>query len=144
MKKGVLLVIIFLLSGCNLNATFTNEEHEKNEAEKVVNNFYALLYLKDYKITDKLFSNHFFEKVNKDQFQRILENNQEKLGDILSNNLIDWKTFRVEGTNAKSEYVLIYEVVYTKFKTIEKIEMVKEENVIKIIGYHVNSDGFKY
>ncbi|WP_447635421.1 DUF4019 domain-containing protein [Flavobacterium microcysteis] len=145
MKKLFLFTIIAILplfTSCTINGTNQNEESEKIEAEKTAEQLYDYISKKDFLSTEKLFSEKFYAVSSKENLHDILEKTNKVLGNYERRELLDWKTSRTIGTNPKSEYLLIYEVKYQKFKAKETITLLKEDGIIKIIGYHVNSDGF--
>ncbi len=84
----------------------------------------------------------FFNVTNRDGLETIFKKTAETLGNYKYKKLIDWKTNRVEGSNAGADYLLIYEVTYDKYKAQETIRLIKEGSSIRIIGYNINSDGF--
>lgn len=140
---GTLLFSLSVLS-CNFNANvnFENEEKEKENAESTAALMYLELSKKNYDKVTSLFSDSFFKTDSRENFIKVLSNKTEKLGDFQDYKLIEWKTSRTQGTNTNTQYLLVYEVKYSKFKATESLSMLKEGEAIKIIGYHVNSDGF--
>lgn len=146
MKKAILFKsLIFTLlffTNCTINGTNNNEEAEKIEAEKITEQFYRYIKAKDFSGAEKLFSKRIYIISTKEALQETFQQTNKVLGDYEGRELLDWKTSRSVGTNPKSEYLLVYEVKYQKFKAKETISLIKESGEIKIFGYHVNSDGF--
>lgn len=139
------MLFSFLIFSCNFNANvnFENEEKEKEDAESTAAIMYLNLSRKEYEKVTDLFSDSFFKTDNRDNFIKFLSSNAKKLGDFQDYNLMEWKTSRSKGTNTNAQYLLVYDVKYSKFKATETLLMVKEGETIKIIGYHVNSAGFQ-
>ncbi|AZA63559.1 hypothetical protein EG345_01715 [Chryseobacterium carnipullorum] len=55
--------------------------------------------------------------------------------------MVKWETLIIKGSNAKSEYLLVYNVKRGMAKTEETFSMEKDKNGdIKIVGYRVNQD----
>src|SRR5690606_10184241 len=67
-----------------------------------------------------LFSDKFFEVTPADSLNRIFEK-IKILGEYKHRALADWSTFRVTGTNPKTEYMLHYVVEYTSHPAQEII-----------------------
>jgi len=136
--------IAFVLAACNFNATYTNDEEDKKEAEKIINDFYNAVIAEDYATADAFFSPKFFAASPKDSLHRIFDRTKQNLGEFKSNKLLEWNTREIKGTDKKTEYVLVYEVEYSKHKATETISMLKEgeETTAKIVGYNINSPGF--
>lgn len=63
---------------------------------------------------------------------------QHESGTIKEYNLGNWETLVVKGSNAKSEYLLTYDVTRELRKTKETFSMRMENGVIKIVGYNIN------
>lgn len=143
-KTLVPILFSFLIFSCNFNANvnFENEEKEKEAAESIAAIMYLNLSRKEYEKATDLFSDSFFKTESKESFIKILSNKTEKLGDFQDYNLMEWKTSRSSGTDANTQYLLVYEVKYSKFKAIESLTMIKEGEIIKIVGYHISSKGF--
>lgn len=132
-------LIIFLLSACNFNAnmSYENEETEKENAESIIAMFYLHIGRNDFDNVFDLFSDSFYKVSSKNNLKEFLIDKRNKLGDFKDYTLKDWKTHRVKGTNAITEYLLIYKVKYSNNEVIEKITLIKENNDIKICGYDV-------
>ena len=141
MKKYLLLVLLStLFTSCNINTTSTNHESDKREAEKITNKFYHYLEMKEFNEAEKLFSEKFFEVTDKEKLHKIFNHTLNDCGNLTNFSLQEWNTFVVKGTNPKSEYDFLYKVTRDKKETTERIGMLKENDSIKIVSYHVNFD----
>jgi len=138
MRNIILLSILTIVfAGCNFNTTSTNNEYDRKDAEKITNKFYHYLDMNDFKKAETLFSEKFFEVTDRDQLQKIFEKTVEDCGTLTNFELQDWNTLVVKGSNPKSEYVLLYKVSRKKKDTMERVSMMKENDSIKIVGYHL-------
>lgn len=142
MKKIILLLIGFFLIGCSFNKIYKNRESDKQEAQKVTEKFYSLINDRDLNKQEilNLFGNKFFQVTNNSQFTSILDKVTHDYGKIEHTDLSNWQTLVVEGTNAKSEYLLSYNVRREKMNTFERFTLLKENGIIKIAGYSVDVD----
>ena len=141
MKYLYLFLVSFTLLSCNYNNIYTNRESDKNDAEKVSKKFYwEVLHGSNEDDIFKLFSEQFFNVTNKDKLRELISVSNNEFGEISEYNLVHWETMVVRGTNAKSEYILVYDVVRKNAKTQEKFFMINENGVIRIAGYNVNQD----
>lgn len=95
-----------------------------------------------YKETHSLFSPRFLEVTDTTQINKIFQASNEQLGQIKDQILETCETNIVEGSNPISEYLLVYTIKRTKFNSKETIHLEKENGVIKITSYNVQSDGF--
>lgn len=140
MKKLILVPFLFIgiLYGCSVNTTYRNRESDKNDAEHITNNFYALLQLNQFQKVKDLFSDTFFSVAGNGILSQLITRSNNEFGTILNDSLIQWQTVVVNGTNANSEYLMRYEVSRTKKHTIETFSLRKEAGDIKIIGYNVS------
>ena len=137
-----LCFITFIGAGCNFNATYKNREADKQDAEKITSKLYSYIDSGKYNQTHELFSEKFLAVTDTAKLNQIFTTTYEKLGKIKDRKLQRWETVVVKGTTPISEYLLIYDVSREKYKSIETIRMLKEKDIIKIISYNVNSDGF--
>jgi hypothetical protein len=140
MKKLFFLLFISLVASCNLNTTSSNNESDKREAEEITNKLYYYLETKDFQNAQTLFSEKFFEVTDREKLQKIFNQSHEEFGNLTNFSLLEWNTFVVKGTQAKSEYLLVYQVEREKKPTVEKIGMIKENDSIKIVSYHIQYD----
>lgn len=136
------MLVAATVISCNLNATYHGQNEDKKDAEDIANALYGHIIDSNYVEAHKLFSKKFFEATPKDSLNKIFLMTRKHLGSFKNNKLIDWKTQHVVGTDPKTEYVVAYEVEYSNHIAMETISMLKEKDSVKIIGYHVNSNGF--
>lgn len=137
---------IVLFASCNFsgNVSFSDEEQEKENAEAVAAQYFMAISRSDYVRALPLFSDDFFKFTNKKETIALFEKTAIALGKFETYKLADWETLRVKGTNARTEYLLVYDVKYSNFDAQEIFSMVKEGENVKIFGYRINSDGFRY
>lgn len=145
MKKKLNLIIGFLLiliTSCQFNSFNNNSNKDKEDAERVTGQVYALIRLDDYAKTYELFSPKFLQGWDTTQLVDLLRKFDNKLGKVDSIHLDTWNTKVVEGSNPQSDYLLVYTVKRDKFMSKETFGLTKENGVIKIYGYKVESEGF--
>lgn len=141
MKTFSMIFSLIFLWSCNLNTSYSNRESDKREAEKVTHKLYHFLEMQEWEKAESLFSEEFFEVTDRETLNTIFRKTFENCGNLTNFTLEDWTTFIVNGTNAKSEYVLLYNVTRDKKNTTERIGMIKEaDETIRILSYHVNFD----
>lgn len=139
MKNFQLLLSVLILASCSFNQTFSNRESDKDDAQKITQKFYwELLYGSNQDKIYYLFSDNFFEITSRDKLDELIMYAQQESGVIKEYNLKHWETLVIKGSNNKSQYLLIYDVVRESGKTQETFSMLKEDEIIKIIGYHIN------
>ena len=141
-KSACLIFSLTLFFSCSFTSTYNNRIEDKNEAQKVADKFYTLLKEGRYEDTYKLFSKKFFQIVDTSKMNNMYHMTFKKLGAITSDSVAHWETHVVTGTNPSSVYVLYYLVEREKYGSKETVSLSKENDVIKIDGYRVNSDGF--
>jgi len=143
MKKIIFYGISMLfLVGCNVNTVHPNEISDKEDAEKIAEQLFSSLEQNNFLEAQDLFSDRFFEVTPRDSLNSIFER-VKTLGKFKHRTLADWNTFRITGSNPKAEYTLNYVTEYSLFPAQEIIKMEREDSLIKIISYHVYSDGFE-
>ena len=140
MRQFAVFMFCFIFFGCNFNAnvTYENEKAEKENAESIAGMFYLYISRNEFDSVLDLFSGSFYEVSSKSDLKEFLIDKRKKLGDFKDYTLKNWKTRRVEGTNAVTEYLLTYQVKYSKNQVIEKVTLIKEKDKIKICGYDVS------
>lgn len=139
MKKILLFITLTLLVSCSFNQTFSNRESDKDEAQKVSEKFYwELQYGSNQDKMYELFSDKFFEVTSREKLNQLNLDTQNHSGIIKQNDLVKWETLVVKGSDSKSEYLLIYNVTRESGMTEETFSMLKEDGIIKIVGYHIN------
>lgn len=142
MKRLYFILISFLLISCSFNQTFSNREEDKKEAEEISKKFFwELKYGGNLDTIYNLFGNKFFEVTDKEKLLQIINTTQNDIGRVEEYSLVKWETLIVKGSNAKSVYLLVYDVKRGTSKTEETFSMEKDKNGdIKIVGYKVNHD----
>jgi len=135
---GLFLVTLFFYA-CNFNSTNYNIEDDKIDAEAITNSFYKHIKEKNYDQASLLFGLKFYKTTTEEQLKLFLQQLNNNFGNYKSNELLKWNTSDTKGTNNGKEYVLKYKVVYDKFTATETISLELENNVVKIVGYNVDS-----
>jgi len=139
----IFVFILLLLNSCNFNSTYLNREEDKNDAEKIANQYYNFIKAKNYEATYGLFNNEFWKVTSKEKLKELFIATQNKLGGLDTITLDHWETKIVKGTNPSSEYVLYYLNKYQKYTAKETLRLIKNESdKIQIIAFNVNSEGF--
>src|SRR5882724_7812830 len=100
--SNCILISLMLLFSCNFNATYTNREEDKSDAQKITNVFYNLLRNQKYNETYKLFSQKFFDVTDTSKLNEMYQMTFKKLGPIDNINLDHWQTQVIKGTNSSS------------------------------------------
>jgi len=139
---AVIICMSFFCS-CHLNSTLKNREKDKIEGQKVVEKFYKMVKDKKYKETYSLIGSQWFALMDTPEINNMYHRLSNKLGEIENYQLNQWETLVRVGTDDTAIYTYLYAVKREKFSSEEQFQLVKENNEIKIIGYHVNSQGFK-
>lgn|SRR5690554_1969187 len=142
MKNYIFFGILILFISCNFNTVYNNRESDLKDAEEVADELFNNLESGNYKDAIKLFSDKFFEHSSESELSALFDS-IKTLGELRNRKLIEWKTFVVEGTNAKSEYYLRYNSVYPNHQTDETLSLEKENDKIKIYGFQVHSISFE-
>jgi hypothetical protein len=138
---SVLLICLFVVS-CRFNSSYINREEDKRDAEQVIAQFYELLKNhQDYKGTYRLFDKRFFEVTDTQKLNEIYDITFEKLGNVENYDIEKWETEAIVGANPKTNYVFLLNVKRSNYTSKEQITLLKEKDDIKVISYHVNSDG---
>ena len=143
MKKiYYIALVIIACSGCQF--TQSNSFNDRETAEKIANRFYDEISKKDYFAADTLFAKEFLIRTPTDSINMIFTRTNEILGDFKSNKLKDWSTRSVSGSINQTEYLLTYDVEYSKYKAVETFRMIKssDSEIPRILYYNVASDGF--
>jgi hypothetical protein len=140
-KSISIILSLTLFFSCSFTATYNNRVEDKNEAQKVADKFYTLLKAGKYDDTYKLLSKKFFQDSDTSELNKMYHIIFQKLGAIKSDSVAHWETHVITGTNSSSVYVLYYLVEREKYESKETVSLSKENDTIKIDGYHVNSDG---
>ncbi|MDQ0641356.1 hypothetical protein QF042_004921 [Pedobacter sp. W3I1] len=136
-----LLCLFFTLTGCNFNSAYLNREEDKKDAEKVADQFYALVEKNDLKNLSPLLSDQFKATTSTQKLNDYLTGAVNKLGEIKNKKLDHWETKVIRGSNPSAKYVLYYVVERAKFQAKETVTLTAENDQIKVLGYNVNSEG---
>jgi len=139
---GLTTFCCLILISCQFNGTNINEEQVKRDAVAVTDKLYEYIEKDNYAAADRLFSKGMFKTTNKDSLNAFLKRNKEVLGIFKSRVLSNWGSRTVTGTNPVTECKLVYTSGYTKYDAVETISLVKEDGVMKILGYHVDSKAY--
>lgn len=143
MKRVILILCFLSILGCNFHTAEKNNPIDKDLAEKTSTEFYASILTKKFEDVLPLFDNSFFTGMSKDKFTGILKSNNEKLGNLITWELIHWETLKVAGTKeSESKYLLVYKVDYEDYSAEETFSLKLDKGIIKIVGYDVRSEGF--
>jgi len=135
-------VILFLmLVSCRFNSSYINRAEDKRDGEQAIAQFYELLKIQDYKGTYGLFDKRFFEVTDTQKLNEIYDITFEKLGNVERYDIEKWETEAIVGANSKTNYVFLLNVKRSNYVSKETITLLKEKDGLKIISYHVNSDG---
>lgn len=141
MKKYILILITFILVSCSYNKIYEDRESDKQDAQKIINKFYSLIQQNnDKKEVFRLFSKRFFQEVEKERFEQILNKTDSDFGKVKDYELTNSWTQIIEGSNPISKYELSYLVTRDSTQTKEYFRMQKENDTIKIISYRVDFD----
>jgi len=135
-------LICFSAISCHFNSTYENRDIDKEDGEKIVAQFYESLQSNDYKKTYIFFDKQFFEVTDTQKLNHIYDISFGKLGKIESYNIEEWQTTAIVGTDSKTNYRFVCNVKRSNFMSKETLIFLKESKGIKIISYHVNSEGF--
>lgn len=139
---AVVLLLLVSINACTFNSIHVNEEREREQAASIMGSFYFAIQTKHFADVEFLFSETFYKTTTKDDLYRMLIKTQELLGEYKDGTLVDWKTRRVSGSNPLTEYTLVYDVRYDKYKARETINLKREKTGIKIISYNIASEGY--
>lgn len=142
MRKIIYLGFLILFISCNFNTVYNNRETDLQDAEEVAFELFTNIESGNYKEANMMFSSKFFDHSSESELNALFDS-IKTLGAIKNRQLVDWKTFVIEGSNAKAEYVLRYSSVYPNHQTDETLSMEKENDSIKIYGFQVHSTSFE-
>jgi len=140
MKRFVIIFILLIAVSCSYDKIYENRISDKNDAQKVVNNFYYLTKKSDREKIFKLFSKRFFQELEKDKFEEILNRTERDFGKVKNAELTNSWTQIVDGSNPISKYELSYIVTRDSAQTKEYFRLQKENDTIKIISYRLDFD----
>ncbi|MBO9693588.1 hypothetical protein [Chryseobacterium sp.] len=141
MKKYIVILITFVLVSCSYNKIYEDRESDKQDAQKIINKFYFLIQQNnDKKEVFRLFSKRFFQEVEKERFEQILNKTDSDFGKVKDYELTNSWTQIIEGSNPISKYELSYVVTRDSTQTKEYFRLQKEKDSIKIISYRLDFD----
>lgn len=144
MKKIYYTLLVITFTGCQLTTSSSNLENDKANAEMVADKLYEHIAKGNYAAADTLFAKEFFSVTPKDSLHLIFSRTKEMLGDYKMRNLKDWSTQNVSGAANRTDYLLTYDIEYTRYKAVETLGMAKTTDTgsPKILRYNVASEGF--
>lgn len=143
MIKQIPVYLIILLSlGCTHSTTYINRDADKDDAVRITEKFYDLMKQKDYhnifplcSMGDRGFTVEHRNQLLTEHFNNI----QERLGSIVSVDLISSETKRVEGQRPSGEYIVTFDVTRSiKQSNREVFRLLLEGTEIKIADYNIN------
>jgi hypothetical protein len=138
MKKCLLVLITILMIGLSAGCSLDKS------AETLGSNYYQSIMNKDFNQTVSFFSPQFFEKTSKEDALSILQNINNKLGDLVSYKLESWDKNIQKGigsVKSGTTYVLKYSVVYSKDTDTETLSLFQPSGgELKIQGFNINSN----
>ncbi|NML59417.1 hypothetical protein [Chryseobacterium cheonjiense] len=109
--------------------------------KKLSISFYFLIQQNnDKKEVFRLFSKRFFQEVEKERFEQILNKTDSDFGKVKDYELTNSWTQIIEGSNPISKYELSYLVTRDSTQTKEYFRLQKEKDSIKIISYRLDFD----
>jgi hypothetical protein len=128
------LVLISIGVGCGCNFSYVNEYAEKQNAERIAGLFYS--FIENRQVNDAINCVKNEEALRKEVAFRIDEVHKD-LGKYRSRTLKNWQTVRTTGSNAVTDYTLVFEVNYEGGTCIETFALKKENYKIHIVEYNV-------
>lgn len=141
MKKYLVFsLVLFLFIGCNFNKTYQNRESDRQDAEKITNEFYSLLNNHRIEKAFELFSNKFFQVTSKEKLKDMIDWTNANGGKVKKISLSNWQTLVNEGDTPIYDYSLTYYIERDSINTQEIFSLQKEYDTIKIVGYKINLD----
>jgi hypothetical protein len=134
------LIIIAVFYSCDFNVKVEekNSRFDKVQAENVGALFYYHTANKNYDSILKLMGENFYKISSQEELKDFLIDKEKKYGAFKDTNLKHWESNTIKDGQSKTEYLLVYEVSYEKYKTIEKLSLIKEGEKVKIFGYHID------
>jgi len=133
--------ISLIFVSCRFNSSYINREEDRQDGEQAIADFYELLKNQDYKGTYGLFDKRFFEGTDTQKLNEIYYISYEKLGSVERYNIEKWETEAIVGANPKTNYAFLLNVKRSNYVSLETVTLLKGKDGLKIVGYHVNSDG---
>jgi len=136
------IVLFFIVTSCHVNTQQVNNVQDKDEATKVVGRFFMYFHDNRYHETYPLLGKKMLAVTDTAKFGTFLRDMTKKYGKIKEYKLKSCETSIISGTDPVSIYKVVYQNNYENGKVEEEFLLEKENDVIKINGYHVNSETF--
>jgi len=136
----VLIFFILLLTNCKFNSQRVNNHYDTDAALEVTNNFYMYFHAQNYEKTYQYFGKKMLNISDTSKLKEFLINITDKYGKIVKYNMKNCESMVQSGTNPISEYHVVYENTYEKGTILEDFILEKENDTIKINGYHITTD----
>jgi hypothetical protein len=139
MKKiTTFLFLSLVFIGCNFVTKRKNDPYDIDQAKKIATEFYSSLNLQKYDAAIDQYSKIAVKEKTRDSLKLELQNMQSEFGLLDTYIFIKGSSFVIEGTKQRGEYELIYDVKYQNQRTQEKLLMIQEKGLIKILAYRIN------
>jgi hypothetical protein len=139
MKKLARIIILVLIAGILTGCTSTLDK----SASALADQYYQSVQNKEYNLTLPDFSSSFFEKTSQADWILILENMNNKLGDLKSYKLSNWNERTIEGIGniqSGTTYTLQYDVTYANETDKETLTLFQPKGKqLQITGFNINS-----
>jgi len=129
-----------LFSACHFNASYSNREADKADAEQIARRFYDFQKAGDFSRMETFYAQQYKRQSSPEKRLDFLNTLLERLGPVKEITLEAWESEVTVGSNASSHYQLVYQVVRSKRMSRETLYLMKEADSIRIEAYNVNSD----
>ena len=144
MKYYYLLLLVLFVS-CKFSTEQTNQEKDRDEAQKVVDSLNSYLGAQKIDQARRLFHQSLLASNDSNKFREFLVNLGNQAPFIVNRKLDHWQTNVVKGLNGGSFYAMYY---LNKFKDGQelKISLIlqrDDSDNIRISSYQASPDGFK-
>ena len=134
----VVLAAVGLTAGCGMG-------QDKGDAEYFAGSFYETIKVKDFQTVLTFYSPKFFEQVSREEWLKVLQDVNAKLGDLQEYTLVNWNFRKYYGTTGSGTYFqFLYKVTYTKHPADETLTVFKPllGGDMVLLGHRINSVGF--
>ena len=133
-----------MLTACDLNRQYLNQEADRNDAEALVDNFYQLLSEKNYSAAFNNVNPSLWRSTDSLKLSEFFMNLTVLSGGLKERKLDHWETTRVVGYNQSTYYKMYY---INKYDNLElKVSMILQKDIlddrIKIIGFQASPEKF--
>ena len=143
MRKILITLSIFLASCQFTSIPKINITSDKNDGEKIVNEFYQFLAQKQLDSAMKYFHPNLLRVNDPAKLKEFLANTSAQLAVLKERKLDHWSTKSSIGLQATSEYEFYYLNKYENFELKVSFKLMKDVNhEIKIVGLQMNPDKF--